>query len=116
MAYEWRIRDWDSDVCSSDLSVMDGKTVQHVMRERVAAVPAADGAAGQAQFREGHYSSGIEKIHMAQAVAGRARAHRVVEAEQPGFQLGQAAVADRTSVVAGECVFLTRVQIGRAHV
>src|SRR3546814_19826758 len=46
-------------------SVMGGKTGQHGMRERVAAVLAADGAAGQAQFREGHYSSGIEKIHMA---------------------------------------------------
>src|SRR3546814_17922422 len=75
-------------------SVMGGKTGQHGMRERVAAVPAADGAAGQAPFPEGHYSSVTEKNPIAPGVTGRAPAHPVVEAEQPGFPPGPPPLPD----------------------
>src|SRR3546814_19515738 len=56
-AYEMRIRDWSSDVCSSDLPAMagtaalviDGKAIAAALRLRIAdAVPAFMAAAGRA--------------------------------------------------------------------
>src|SRR3546814_10517779 len=56
-AYEMRIRDWSSDVCSSDLPAMagtaalviDGKAIAAALRLRIAdAVPAFRAAAGRA--------------------------------------------------------------------
>src|SRR3546814_8692418 len=39
-AYEMRISDWSSDVCSSDLAVIDRKSLRSTARERWSADPA----------------------------------------------------------------------------
>src|SRR5690606_291775 len=48
----------------------------------VAAVPAAHGAGGQRQLRVHDHARGVEELRHAQAVAGRAGAHRRIEGEQ----------------------------------
>ncbi|KAG1257180.1 hypothetical protein G6F66_014727 [Rhizopus arrhizus] len=88
------------------------------MRERVAAVPAADRTGCQAEFGEGDDALGVEEAHLADAVAAGAGAHRIVEAEQPRFQFGQAVAAYRAGVAAGEdlLAFAVHVQRQRAAV
>src|SRR5471032_32407 len=55
----------------------------------VAAVPALDGARGQRQVRERDDAFRVKEFYVAQAVAFRAGAHRVVEREQTRFQFLQ---------------------------
>ncbi len=68
----------------------------------IAAIPAAHGTCGKAQFGVADHARRVEELGHAQAVAGRARAGRRVERKQPRLQLGQRVVADRAGELAGE--------------
>ena len=70
------------------------QTLDHGKVVGVAAVPAADGAAREAQFRIPHHAVGVEELLYAEAVAGGAGARGVVEREQPRLQFGDAEAAD----------------------
>ncbi len=93
--------------------VMGGQAGQQRVRERIAAVPAADRAGGQAQFRKGDDPLRIEEAHLADAVAAGAGAHRIVEAEQAWLQLRQAVAAHRAGVAAGEDLLALVVHVQR---
>src|SRR5438067_1157645 len=69
--------------------VMTGQALQHLEIELVAPVPALHRARSQRQVREGDDALRIEELDMAEAVAFRAGAHRVVEREQPRLELLQ---------------------------
>ena len=69
--------------------VMLGETREQLVIELVAPVPALDRAGAQAERREGDDALRVEKIDVAEPVALRARAHRVVEREQARFQFRQ---------------------------
>ncbi|CVG16775.1 Uncharacterised protein [Serratia marcescens] len=75
---------------------------QHLEVIEVAAIPAADRAAGQRQLGVLHHAIRIEELLHAQAVAGWAGAGRVVEGKQARFQLAHAVAADRAGEVGGE--------------
>ena len=59
----------------------------------VAAIPAADGAAGQRQARVDHHAGGIEELLYTQAAAGAAGARRVVEGKEARLETCQAVAA-----------------------
>ncbi len=69
---------------------------------RVSPVPATDRAAGERQIRMHHHALRIEELLDAQAVAGRARAGRIVERKQFGLERRHAVTADRAGVAARE--------------
>ena len=56
--------------------VVLGQALQHGEVIAVAPVPALDGATGQTEGGERHHACRVKKIVVAQAVAGRAGAHR----------------------------------------
>jgi hypothetical protein len=84
--------------------VVVGEAGEELEVELVAAVPAADGAGGQRQIGVGDDALGVEEIDIAQAVALGAGAHRVVEREQPRFELGQREAAHRAGELGREQV------------
>src|SRR5690606_24862054 len=55
---------------------------QHLVVERVALIPATYRAGRQAEFRKAHHALRIEKSNVADAIARRAGAYRIIEAEQ----------------------------------
>ena len=69
--------------------VVLGQAFQHREVVAIAAVPALDGTAGQAQGRKCHDALRIKKFHVTEAVAGRAGANRRVERKQPWLHLAQ---------------------------
>ena len=71
----------------------------------VAPVPAAHRAPRQRQMRIGDDLVGVEEFLRAEAVAGRTRADRTVEGEQPGFELAQGVVANGAGELVGENQF-----------
>ncbi|MNS64546.1 hypothetical protein D3C72_976790 [compost metagenome] len=89
------------------------QALQHLEVELVAAVPALDRARGQRQVGEGHHAPGIEEGDLAQPVAARARAHGVVEREQPRLQLLQRVRADRAGKARAEGVLLAAIHLQR---
>ena len=91
---------------------MFGQTFQHRKVIGVAPVPALDGAAGQTQCRKRHHPRRVEEIHRAQAVAGRAGAHRRIEREQAWLEFGDRVAAHRTGELGIEQVLF--LQHGRA--
>ncbi len=74
---------------------------QHLEVELVASVPTLDRAAGQRQVREGDDTLRIEEFDMAQAIAFRTRAHRIIKREQPRLQLLQRITAGRAGELVG---------------
>src|SRR3546814_10007646 len=78
------------------------------MREGIAAVPAAYGAGGQAEFGKSHHPLRIEKTDLPDAVTGGAGAHGIVETEQPRFEFGQAVAAYRSEEHTSELQVLMR--------
>ncbi len=81
---------------------MLGQRAQHLEIIEVAAIPAADRAAGQRQLAVLHHAVGIEILLYAQSVAGRAGARRVIERKETRLQLAHAVAADRAGEVGGE--------------
>ncbi len=94
-------------------AVVPRQAGHHGVAEGVAAVPAVDGAGGQAQLGEGDDARRVEGFHLAQAVAGRTGAGGVVEAEQARLQRAHAARADRAGVGGGKGLFPSGVQVQR---
>ena len=84
--------------------VVVGEAGEKLEVELVAAVPAAHGAGGQRQIRVHDDPLGIEKVHLAKAVAAGAGAHRVVEREQARLEFGQRKAADRAGELGREQV------------
>src|SRR5271154_6967161 len=82
--------------------VMLGEVRQQLEIERIAPVPAFDGAAREAQVGKCHNAFGVEEIDGAQAVTAWARAHRVVKGKQAWLELGQAVAADWAGELARE--------------
>ena len=77
----------------------------------VAAVPAFDRTAGQAQRGKGHHALGVEHFGVAQTVAGRAGAHGRVERKQAGFELAHAVAAHGTSKARRKAVLHAAVEV-----
>ena len=94
-------------------AVVGGDAGQHLEVELVAAIPALDRARGQRQVGEGDDALGIEEFDMAQAIAFRAGAHRVVEGEQARLQFLQRIAADGAGELVGIQVFLAAVHFQR---
>ena len=94
-------------------AVMPGHALQQRVGVDVAPIPALDGTRGQAQRREGDHPLGVEHRDLAQPVAGRAGAHRRVEAEQARLELGQRIAAHRAAELAAEQVFAAAVHLQR---
>ena len=92
-------------------SIMCRQALNHLVIQGVAAIPAADCARSQRNIGVGHHAQRVEKVFMAQAIAHRAGARRVVEREQARFQFGQAVVAHRAGKFAGKHGFSVRVQV-----
>src|SRR3546814_10257525 len=70
-AYEWRISDWSSDVCSSDLGSDDAEALVDRAIERFKADPAASELAGQRDLIARCFSaSSVEAILAALDEAG----------------------------------------------
>src|SRR5690606_32159097 len=86
-------------------AVMGGEALYHLEVELVAPVPALDGAGGQRKVREGDDAGGIEELDLAEAVAGGAGAHGVVEREQARLEFGQRIAADRAGELGREKMF-----------
>ena len=86
--------------------VVPGEALDQCEVIAVAPVPALDGAAGQRQRREGHHPRRVEELHVAQAVAGRAGAHRRVEGEQTRLEFADRVVADRAGELGIEPVLV----------
>ncbi len=86
---------------------------QHLEIELVAPVPAADRARGQRQLGMDHDACGIEELDLAQPVALRAGARRVVEGEQARLELGEREGAHRAGEARGEQVCATQVHLHR---
>ena len=72
--------------------------------ELVAPVPAADRTGGERQLRVRDHARRIEELHMPEAVAFRAGAHRVVEREQARFEFLQRIRAHRAGEARAEQV------------
>jgi hypothetical protein len=90
-------------------AVVLAERLQHGEIKVIATVPAADGAARERQVRMRDDALGVEEIDRAQAVAARARAHRVVEREQARLELGQRIVAKRAGELRREEMLPARV-------
>ena len=58
-------------------------------------IPAPNRTTGQAQFGITNHTLGIKELGMAQAIAGRAGAVRIVEREHARLKLGNTVAADR---------------------
>ena len=84
------------------------EALQHLEVELVAPVPALDRAGRERQVREGDDALRVEEADRPEAVAARARAHRVVEREQARLELGQRVVADRAGELGREEVLARR--------
>src|SRR3546814_4744700 len=90
-AYEWRISDWSSDGCSSDLHLG-----QHLLAERAQAVPRAldrvggigDGVGGAVGEGDVAHAAVEEELHVGQVVAER-RAVLHAQRQQHAFALAQ---------------------------
>ena len=76
---------------------MLAQALEHGEVVRIAPVPPFDGTAGQAQTGEGDHAGRVKQIVLAQAVAGRASAHRRVERKQARLQLTDGIAAARAS-------------------
>ncbi len=87
---------------------------QHLEVELVAPVPALDRAGGERELRKRDDALRIEEADRAEAVAARARAHRIVEREEPRLELGQRVVADRARELRREQVLALPVSISTA--
>jgi hypothetical protein len=92
-------------------AVVLGERLQHRVIEVVAPVPAADRAARKRQVGMRDDALRVEELDRAQAVAARARAHRIVEGEKPRLELGQRVLAARrrTGVARREKVLAVRI-------
>ncbi len=66
-------------------AIMRAQRLQHLKIKGVAFVPAANRAAGQTEFGMGHHPRRVEALDLAEPVASRAGADRIVEGEQLGF-------------------------------
>ena len=94
-------------------AVERGQVLQQLEVELVAAVPPLDRARGEAQVGERHDAFRVEELHHAEPVALRAGADRVVEREQPRFELGQRMAAHRAGELAGEQLLVAAVDAER---
>ena len=90
--------------------VVLGQALKHGEVIGVAPIPPFDGAAGQAQAGEGDHARRVKQIMLAQAVAGRAGAHRRVERKQARLQLADGIAAAR----AGKFGIKAMLQPGRS--
>jgi hypothetical protein len=82
---------------------------EHLEVELVAAIPAFDRPRGERELRKRHHPLRIEEADAAEAVAARARAHRIVEREEARLELGERIVADRAGELRREEMLPTRV-------
>jgi len=92
---------------------MRGQAFDHGVVVAVAAVPALDGATGQAQAGEGHHARRVQHLGVPQAVAAGAGTDRRVEGEQPRFQLADGVVAHRAGKAGAEQVLGAAVHLQR---
>src|SRR4051812_36722657 len=88
---------------------MRSQALQHLEIKLVALVPPANRAGGQRKMRIGDDAFRIEEADMAQAIAARARTHRVVERKKPRLELGQRISADRAGEFRREQMLLAAV-------
>ena len=91
--------------------VVLGQRPEHGKVEPVAPVPALDRARGETHVRVRDHALGIEEVDRAQAVAGRARAHGVVEREETRLKFGQRVAAHRAGEARREEVLLAAVHL-----
>src|SRR3546814_12931837 len=89
-AYEMRISDWSSDVCSSDLGVVDGYRCAGLFRQT-------------GEYRDVHYAH--------QRIAGRLDQHQRGHIFQSGFE----SLAIRLNVKANATLALARTRLEQAH-
>lgn len=93
--------------------VVRREALQHLEVELVAPVPPLHRARGERQRRMRDNPLRIEERDLAEAVAFRARAHRVVEREQSRLEFLQRVRAHRARELRAEQVFLVRVHLER---
>jgi hypothetical protein len=86
---------------------------EHREVELVAPVPSAHGATGERQVRKSHHALGIEERDLAQAVAARAGAHRIVEREESRLELRDRVAVDGAGELGREEVLLAVVHLHR---
>ena len=85
--------------------------LEHLEGLPVARVPAAHRAGVQRQLGVGHDPGLVEEFVDSQAVAGRARTERIVEREQPRFQIRGRVTAHRARIPTRKLGLLAVVQI-----
>ncbi len=90
-----------------------GEACQQLEIELVAPVPAADSAGGERQVRIGDDARRIEEADVAEAIALRAGAHRVVEGEQARLQFLQRVAAHRAGEAGREEVLTAGIHLHR---
>ncbi len=96
-------------------AVMRAQRLQHLKVKGVAFVPAANRAAGQTELGMGHHPRRVEALDLAEPVASRAGADRIVEGEQLGFEQRRRRAANRAGGAAVKRGQLTAVGVERAH-
>ena len=89
------------------------EALQHLEVELVAPVPALHRARRERQRRMRDHPLRIEERDLAEAVAFRARAHRVVEREEARLQFLQRIRADRAGELRAEQMLLVRIHFER---
>ncbi len=85
------------------------ETAEHLEIELVASVPALDRARCERELRKRDDALRIEEADVAQTVAARAGAHRVVEGEQTRLELRERVAADRARELGGKEVLAASV-------
>ncbi len=97
-----------------DVEFVEGReALQHLEVELVAPVPALDRAGRERQRRVGDHALGVEEGDLAETVAFRAGAHRVVEGKQARLEFLQRIRADRAGEFGAEQLFLAAVHLER---
>jgi DNA-binding helix-hairpin-helix protein with protein kinase domain len=90
-----------------------GEALQHLEVKLIAPVPALHRTCRERQRRMRDHPLRIEESDLAEAVALRTRAHRVVEREETRLEFLQRIRADRASELGAEQMLLVRVHFER---
>ncbi len=94
-------------------AVVPGDAFEQRVGVAVAPVPALHGPGSQAQAGEGDDTFGVHCRHLTEAVAGRAGAHRAVEAEEARLEFAERVSAHRAAELAAEQVLTPGVHFQR---
>src|SRR3546814_4717337 len=98
-AYEWRISDWSSDVCSSDLRLSQGLRPVYPVRFTVQPCSAVSAAAGRVSAVDAIFQHLLARQVAPRRLVGAAAFDRLLLIHDVGQQLARHAHADQEIIV-----------------